>query len=160
MLTQQVRIIPLAKALLRLAQWCLPFTASHILIFHIPGKRFTHHYLMLRRFLSSSTFSPPPKLPPAGTLPDSTSACPQSQGVLTCRFVHHETIYPPVHSPLCNWPSRPCYPPPPSAAFHNMDSICSLKQDVQQCRCWHYVFNLASVGVWHVSLFIIGLILC
>ena len=118
MLTQQVRIIPLAKALLRLAQWCLPFTASHILIFHIPGTRFTH-YLMLRRFLSSSTFSPSPKLPPAGTLPDSTSACPQSQGVLTCRFVHHETIYPPVHSSLCNWPSRPCYPPP---------SICSLSQ--------------------------------
>ena len=72
MLTLQVRIIPLANALLRLAQWwskfhcCSSHDCGNLLFSHHLTTKFTH-YLMLSeaisRFLSSSTFSPPLKLP-------------------------------------------------------------------------------------------------
>ena len=116
MLTQQVRIIRLQACQMHYYASCSvlsgPVLSLLLMIVQLcshPLTRFTH-YLMFSRFLSSSTFYPPPEAA-AGTLPDLTSACPQCQGGLTCSFAKG-TIYPAPHSQLCNRPLRPCCPPP------------------------------------------------
>ena len=116
MLTQQVRIIRLQACQMHYYASCsvlsgpvLSLLLDNAAFFTSIKTRFTH-YLMFSRFLSSSTFYPPPEAA-AGTLPDLMSACPQCQGGLTCSFAKG-TIYPAPHSHLCNRPLRPCCPPP------------------------------------------------
>ena len=113
MLTPQVRIIPLANALLRLAQWSSKF---HCFSSHDWKSRFTHPGLMfskaISRFLSSSTFSPPLKLaPPAGTLPD---LIPSVKEMLACSLVDYIP---------CSSLSFTQLAISSIFSFHNMDSI-------------------------------------